>query len=192
MHNLLSNSWRELAWRGAISLVFGILAAFWPGLTLLWLMTLFAAYALISGFASAIAAVKNRQSNRDWWLPLLLGITSVAAGVLALIYPDRTAVFLVLLIGVSALASGVVDIAMAVRLRKVIHGEALLILNGIISVIFGVFVFFFPGAGALALIWLISIYAIASGVLLLALAYRAREWKIPDEIWPRGARHGSV
>ena len=190
MHNLLSNSWRELAWRGAISLVFGIIAAFWPGLTLLWLMTLFAAYALISGSASAIAAVKNRQSNRDWWLLLLLGIMSVAAGVLALIYPDRTAVFLVLLIGATALASGIVDIVMAVRLRKVIRGEALLILNGIISVAFGVFVFFFPGAGALALIWLISIYAIASGVLLLALAYRARQWKIPDEIWPYSARHG--
>jgi len=190
MHNLLSNSWRELAWRGAISLGFGILAAFWPGLTLLWLMTLFAAYALISGFASAIAAVKNRQSNRDWWLLLLLGLMSVAAGVLALIYPDRTAVFLVLLIGATALASGIIDIVMAVRLRKVIRGEALLILNGIISVAFGVFVFFSPGAGALALIWLISIYAIASGVLLLALAYRARQWKIPDETWPYSARHG--
>ena len=190
MHNLLSNSWRELAWRGAISLVFGILAAFWPGLTLLWLMTLFVAYALISGSASAIAAIKNRQSNRDWWLLLLLGLMSVAAGVLALIYPDRTAVFLVLLIGATALASGIIDIVMAVRLRKVIRGEALLILNGIISVAFGVFVFFSPGAGALALIWLISIYAIASGVLLLALAYRARQWKIPDEIWPYSARHG--
>jgi uncharacterized membrane protein HdeD (DUF308 family) len=190
MHNLLSNSWRELAWRGAISLVFGIIAAFWPGLTLLWLMTLFVAYALISGSASAIAAIKNRQSNRDWWLLLLLGLMSVAAGVLALIYPDRTAVFLVLLIGATALASGIIDIVMAVRLRKVIRGEALLILNGIISVAFGVFVFFSPGAGALALIWLISIYAIASGVLLLALAYRARQWKIPDEIWPYSARHG--
>ena len=190
MHNLLSNSWRELAWRGAISLIFGIIAAFWPGLTLLWLMTLFVAYALISGSASAIAAIKNRQSNRDWWLLLLLGLMSVAAGVLALIYPDRTAVFLVLLIGATALASGIIDIVMAVRLRKVIRGEALLILNGIISVAFGVFVFFSPGAGALALIWLISIYAIASGVLLLALAYRARQWKIPDEIWPYSARHG--
>ena len=190
MHNLLSNSWRELAWRGAISLVFGIIAAFWPGLTLLWLMTLFVAYALISGSASAIAAIKNRQSNRDWWLLLLLGLMSVAAGVLALIYPDRTAVFLVLLIGATALASGIIDIVMAVRLRTVIRGEAVLILNGIISVAFGVVVFFSPGAGALALIWLISIYAIASGVLLLALAYRARQWKIPDEIWPYSARHG--
>jgi uncharacterized membrane protein HdeD (DUF308 family) len=153
-------------------------------------MTLFVAYALISGSASAIAAIKNRQSNRDWWLLLLLGLMSVAAGVLALIYPDRTAVFLVLLIGATALASGIIDIVMAVRLRKVIRGEALLILNGIISVAFGVFVFFSPGAGALALIWLISIYAIASGVLLLALAYRARQWKIPDEIWPYSARHG--
>ena len=83
---------------------------------------------------------------------------------------------LVLLIGATALASGIVDIVMAIRLRKVIQGEGFLILNGIVSVLFGVFVFFFPGAGALAMVWLISIYAVITGVLLLALAWRAHSW----------------
>ncbi|HEV7929120.1 MAG TPA: DUF308 domain-containing protein [Nitrosospira sp.] len=176
MQNLLSNSWKGLAWRGAVSLLFGILAALWPSITLIWLMAMFAAYALIGGSAYAIAAIKNRQTNSDWWLLLLLGLMTVAAGAVAIIYPNLTAVFLVLLIGATALASGLVDIIMAIRLRKVIEGEALLFLNGIVSVAFGVFVFFFPGAGALALVWLISIYAIFSGVLLLALAWRARGW----------------
>jgi uncharacterized membrane protein HdeD (DUF308 family) len=176
MQNLLSNSWKGLAWRGAVSLLFGILAALWPSITLIWLMAMFAAYALIGGSAYAVAAVRNRQTNSDWWLMLLLGLMTVAAGMVAIIYPNLTAVFLVLLIGATALASGLVDIIMAIRLRKVISGEALLFLNGIISVAFGVFVFFFPGAGALALVWLISIYAIFSGVLLLALAWRARGW----------------
>jgi uncharacterized membrane protein HdeD (DUF308 family) len=176
MQNLLSNSWQGLAWRGAISLLFGILAALWPGITLIALMGMFAAYALIGGFAYAVSAIKNRQTNSDWWLLLLLGLMTVAAGAIALIYPNLTAVFLVLLIGATALGSGIVDVVMAIRLRKVIEGEALLIFNGIISVAFGVFVFFFPGPGALAMIWLISIYAVASGILLLALAWRARGW----------------
>jgi uncharacterized membrane protein HdeD (DUF308 family) len=176
MQNLLSSSWKGLAWRGAVSLLFGILAALWPSITLIWLMAMFAAYALIGGFAYTVAAIRNRETNSDWWLMLLLGLMTVAAGVVAIIYPNLTAVFLVLLIGATALASGLVDIIMAIRLRKVIAGEALLFLNGIISVAFGVFVFFFPSAGALALVWLISIYAVLSGVLLLALAWRARGW----------------
>lgn len=73
MNELLLKSWKVLALRGAVSLVFGILAAMWPGLTLMWLIGLFAAFALISGFASMAAGVQNRKSNSEWWLPLLLG-----------------------------------------------------------------------------------------------------------------------
>jgi uncharacterized membrane protein HdeD (DUF308 family) len=186
MNELLSKSWRSLALRGFISLVFGILAAFWPGITLLWLLVMFAAYALIQGVASAIAAVQNRKTNQDWWLMLLWALVGIGAGVVALMLPDLTAVVLVLVIAATALASGIVDMVMSVRLRKVIRGEALLFLNGLISVAFGVFVFFFPGAGALALVWLIAMYAIVSGLLLLALAWRAKKWGTDYEGWPHG------
>jgi uncharacterized membrane protein HdeD (DUF308 family) len=176
MNELLIKSWRGLAVRGAVSLLFGILAALWPGLTLMWLIVLFAAYAIISGFASISTALQNRKSNSDWWLPLLLGLIGLGAGAIAILNPGLTTIVLVLLIGATALASGIVDIVMAIRLRKVIQGEGFLILNGIVSVLFGVFVFFFPGAGALAMVWLISIYAVITGVLLLALAWRAHSW----------------
>lgn len=191
MNELLIKSWRGLAVRGAISLLFGILAALWPGLTLMWLIVLFAAYALIGGFASISAAVQNRKSHSEWWLPLLLGLIGLVAGAIAILNPGITAVVLVLLMGATALASGIVDITMAIRLRKVIRGEGFLILNGIVSVLFGVFVFFFPGAGALALVWLISIYAVVTGVLLLALAWRARHWADSDQTWPPGIPHGT-
>lgn len=192
MNELLSKSWRSLALRGFISLVFGILAAFWPGITLLWLLVMFAAYALIQGVASAVAAVQNRKTNQDWWLMLLWGLVGVGAGVIAFMLPNLTAVVLVLVIGATALASGIVDMVMSVRLRKVIRGEALLFLNGLISVAFGVFVFFFPGAGALALVWLIAMYAIVSGLLLLALAWRAKKWDTDYEGWPHGLTHKSL
>jgi len=157
-------------------LAFGILAAMWPGLTLMWLIALFAAYALLSGFASIAAGIENRKSHSDWWLPLLLGLVSVMAAVAAILSPTITALILVFLIGANALVGGIVDVVMAVRLRKTIQGEGFLILNGIVSILFGVFVLFFPGAGALALVWLISIYATISGILLLAVAWRVRNW----------------
>jgi len=192
MNELLSKSWRGLAIRGAVSVLFGVLAALWPGLTLMWLIVMFAAYAIIGGLVSVTTAVQNRKGTEDWWLVLLLGLVGIVAGAIAIMLPHLTALVLVLVIGATALTTGILDIAMAVRLRKVIHGEGLLFLSGFISVMFGISVFFFPGAGALALLWLISIYAIVTGGLLLLLAWYARSWKSGDEAWPDGIPHGSA
>ena len=176
MYELLLQSWWMLALRGAIALLFGVLTLVWPGLTLLWLVTLFAVYALLGGVVSVIGAVRNRQSDEEWWLILLLGLVSIGAGVIAIVHPGLTALVLVLVIGANALVTGVLDIATAIRLRKTMRGEWLLVLSGIVSVVFGVLVFLFPGAGALALVWLISVHALATGALLLALAFRVRAW----------------
>jgi uncharacterized membrane protein HdeD (DUF308 family) len=164
------------AWRGAVALLFGVVAILWPGLTLLWLVALFAAYALVGGGAAIVGAVKNRLSDRGWWLVLLLGLTSVAAGTIAIFFPGLTALALVLVMGANALVTGVLEIVVAYRLRKIVQHEWLLILSGVAGIVFGVLVFLFPGAGALAMVWLISLYAILTGVLLLALAWRARTW----------------
>ena len=172
---MISRSWWMFAWRGAVAVLFGVLALVWPGLTLLWLVALFAAFALLSGGAALIAGIKNRKSDEDWWLALLLGLVGLAAGVIAILHPDLTALVLVLWMGANAIVTGVLDIAMAIRLRKVIRGEWLLILTGIVAVTFGVLVFLFPAAGALALVWLISFYAILTGVLLLLLAWLMRK-----------------
>ena len=66
--------------RGGIAMAFGVLAVLWPGLTLLVLVGLFAAYALLGGIVSIAAALRIRLAERKWWLPLLLGVVSVAAG----------------------------------------------------------------------------------------------------------------
>lgn len=174
MNELLSQSWWILALRGAIAIAFGVLALMVPGITLLWLLALFAAYALLSGVVSVFGAVKNRKADNDWWLLLLVGLVSLGAGVMAAIHPAITALILVLLMGANALATGVLDIVAAVRLRKVIQHEWLLVMSGLVSMAFGVVVFLFPGAGALALVWLIGAYALFTGGLLLALAFRMR------------------
>ena len=160
--------------RGAIAIVFGVLALAWPDLTLLLLVGLFAAYALLSGVVAIVAAFRSRDTDSKWWLPLLLGIVSVAAGIGAIFYPGLTALALVLVMGANAIVTGALDLAMAVRLRRVLRGHWMLVLSGIVSIVFGVLVFLYPGAGALALVWLISLYAILTGILLLALGLRTR------------------
>jgi uncharacterized membrane protein HdeD (DUF308 family) len=176
MNELLARSWWVLLALGILSLVFAVLAVVWPGLTLLALVALFAAYALVGGVMWVIGAVRHRTRNADWWLVLLLGLVSIAAGIAAIFYPQLTALALVLVMAAYALMIGVLEIWAAIRLRREIRGEWLMILAGIVSIAFGVLVFLFPGAGALALVWLISLHAALTGALLLTLAFRARSW----------------
>ena len=177
MYDTLLLSWWLLAVRGLIAIVFGCLAMAWPAITLLSLSLLFAAFALIGGAVWVFGAVRNRSKDPRWWLPLVLGLTSVAAGAIAALYPGLTTVVLVLLVGANALVTGILDIVVAVRVRKFIRGELLLVLSGVASVVFGTFVLLFPaGAGALALAMLVGIYAIVTGAMLLALAFQVRAW----------------
>jgi uncharacterized membrane protein HdeD (DUF308 family) len=174
MDDLLSRSWWMLALHGIAALLFGVLAWIWPGITMFWLVVFFAAYALVVGVSSVVAAINNRKTANDWWLLLLLGLAAIGAAVITVLYPALTALVLVLLIGANALVTGALQIALGIRLRKTIRNEWLLILTGVISIAFGVLVCLFPGAGALAMVWLIGSYATFTGVLLLVLAFRVR------------------
>jgi uncharacterized membrane protein HdeD (DUF308 family) len=183
MKHFYLSSWWVPALRGIVGILFGVLALMWPGLTLFTLVALFAAYALLGGIASVVGAIGHRKVDDDWWLPMLLGLVSIGAAVVAVVNPLLTTLVLVMVIGANALVSGVLDIVAAVRLRKEIAGEWLLAASGICSVVFGALVFMYPLAGALALVWMVSIYALLTGALLLVLAIRMRALTAA----PRGA-----
>lgn len=174
MDDLLSRSWWVLALRGAIAIVFGVAALSMPGVSLLALLVLFAVYALVGGAASIAGALRLRKSHEDWWLPFLLGIAAICAGIVAIVRPGLTLFVLVLLIGANALVGGVLDLIMAIRLRKVLRHEWLLMLSAVVSIAFGVLVFLMPVAGALAVAMLIGFYAMLTGVLLFGAALRLR------------------
>jgi uncharacterized membrane protein HdeD (DUF308 family) len=186
MDELLRDSWWMLALQGVLALTFGILAMLWPGATLLVLVAFFAAWMFLSGGVSVYAAIKHRNTDKGWWAVLLRGIVSLAAGLIAVFNPGITILVLVLLMGANALVTGILEIVMAIRLRKSIEREWLLALAGAVSVIFGVLVFLFPAAGALVMVWLVSFYAVFTGVLLVTLAFRARKWARRDAT-PRDA-----
>lgn len=175
MNQSFSGLWPTLALRGGIAIVFGVLALLWPGLTLLTLVALFAVYALLGGAAALAGAIKSRRYDAEWWLLLVLGLVSIGAAVVSVVRPGLTALVLVLLMGANALLIGVLDIIFAIRLRKILRGEWLLGLSGAVSVVFGILVFLYPYAGALAMVWIISFYALVTGTLLLALAFRLRK-----------------
>lgn len=165
-----------LVLRGGAALAFGAGALVWPGATLLALVALFAAFALLSGAAAVVGALRRRGGD-GWKLELALGIVSLLAGGLAIFNPAITALAFVLLMGVNAIVGGAIDIATGIRLRKAITGEWLMILAGVVSIVFGALVVAVPQAGAYALVWIVAVWALVSGVLLPALAWRQRRWE---------------
>jgi uncharacterized membrane protein HdeD (DUF308 family) len=176
MVRLLARAWWAMALRGLAAILFGVLTFLWPGITLEVLILFFGVYALVDGFLSGVSAIINRQHDRTWWWFLLSGIAGVIVGILTFVLPALTAIILVYFIAAQALIVGVVELAAAVALRREVSNEWLLILRGIFAILFGLVLAIAPGAGALAMVLMIGVYAIIAGALLLLVAFRLRSW----------------
>lgn len=173
----LADRWWTLPIRGAAAILFGVLTFVAPGISLVSLVIVWGAYAIVDGVVNLMTAYRGARAGRPWGWLLFEGIVSVGAGVLTFVWPAITALALLAVIAGWAVLTGIAEIAAAVRLRKQIQGEWLLALSGIVSIGFGAALLLFPGAGALAVLWMIGAYSIVFGVLLGALGFRLRNWR---------------
>jgi uncharacterized membrane protein HdeD (DUF308 family) len=171
---ILSRYWWMTVLRGIFWILFGIVILASPGISLLSLTFAFGIVIFADGILNVANAFSGRKVHDDWWVLLLVGLTGIGVGLLTFYSPQATALAIVFYVAIWAIATGLLEIVAAVRLRKQIEGELWLILAGIASVVFGVLLVARPAAGALTLLWLIAVYAIAFGVLLLLLAFRVR------------------
>jgi uncharacterized membrane protein HdeD (DUF308 family) len=175
MLDQLASRWWLLALRGALAILFGILALVWPGVTIAALVFLFGAYAIVDGVFDLFHAFSGRPlSGFDRFWLVIVGVAGILAGLVAFVWPGITALVLLYVIAFWAIFIGVMQIFAAVRLRREIDNEWWLILGGAAAVLFGVIAIIRPGTGAVSLVWLIGIYAIIFGAALLALAFRLR------------------
>ncbi len=173
---VLARNWWALALRGLFGVVFGLVTLVRPGLTLAALVVLFGAYALVDGIFGVISAVRAAESHRRWGVLAVEGIAGIVAGILTFAWPAITAIVLLYLIAFWAIVTGLLEVQAAIQLRKESTGEWALVLGGVASIIFGLILIIFPGAGALAVLWLIGIYALLFGILFLMLAFRLRRF----------------
>lgn len=168
--------WWALALRGLVAILLGITAIAMPGPTLAAIVIVFGIYAIADGVLATIAAIRGIRKKERWGSMLFEGIVGIVAGAIALFSPAIGALALTYLVAGWALVTGAFEIAAAIRLRKIIEGEWLLFLAGVLSIVLGALVALFPGAGALTLVWWLGAYAFAYGVVSLALAFRVRAW----------------
>lgn len=167
-----------LALRGVLALIFGVLALVWPEATVLALALLFGIYAIVDGIGLIAGGLDRGGERGRRWLYVLAGLLGIAAGVIALLWPQLTALTLVVLAGAWAIVTGVLEIAAAVRLRRELTGEWVIALLGIISVIAGVIILLRPDVGAVALATVLGVYAIIAGAVLLVAAWRLRKAQV--------------
>jgi len=174
--SILSRNWWLMLLRGLVAIGFGVLVFAKPQISLLALVYLFGIFVLVDGILGVSVAVHGRNELDSWGVLLLWGLLGIGVGVLAFVRPDITALALLFYIALWAIATGILEIAAAVRLREVIKNEWLLILAGLVSVAFGVWLIARPEAGAQAVLWAIGAYAILLGVLLVLFAFKIRSF----------------
>ena len=156
-----------MIFRGIAAALFGLAALFWPGMTLLVLLVIFAVYAIVDGLLAIVAGIRVSGGHR--WLLLAEGAIGLLAGLVVLFWPGAAALVLVYVISAWAIFTGLLKVVMAISFRRQIENGWLMGLGGVLSVLFGVVLGFLPGAGLVTLVWLVGIYALILGVALIVL-----------------------
>ena len=164
----VARGWWLFGLRGAAGILFGLLAFLLPGAGLSIILALLAAWLVVDGGFTLWQAIAGPRERHDFWF-WVDGLVSLLAAAFLIFWPGASALALVLVAGAWAVASGVFRIVLAVR-----AGNLLLGLLGLLGVLVGGWLLAAPGAGLLALVWLVAIQAMVGGALLVGLALRLR------------------
>jgi uncharacterized membrane protein HdeD (DUF308 family) len=167
----ITHNWWLYAVRGLVAVIFGILALIRPEQMLQALVLVFGAFALVDGALTMFAGLSSAPFFDRWWAVLLAGAVGILVGLTAIFLPAIAGRALLYLIAAWGLITGIFEIAAGIQLRRLITGEWMLILGGLLSILFGVLLFAFPGAGAVSLLWLIGIYTFVFGILEIIFAF---------------------
>lgn len=168
---VLAKNWWAIGIRGALGILFGLIALFLPGATMLSLVLVFAAYAFADGVFGIVSAVRAAREHERWGYLLVEGLVDIAVAAIAVVWPGITVVTFVFLVAFWAVLTGVLELMAAFRL-DFIDGRGWLIFGGIVSILYGVLLFVAPMIGAVVLTWWLGAYALVFGVSLVMLAFK--------------------
>ena len=171
--SVLARNWWAFVIRGLLAVLFGLIALFLPGVTMLSLVLVFAAYAFADGIFAIVGAVRAVRAHDRWGLLILEGVVDILAALAAVTLPGLTVVVFVTLLAVWALLTGALMLSAGFKVDTD-HGRWWMVLGGAVSILYGLALFIAPLIGALVLTWWIGAYALVFGVAMLVLAFRLR------------------
>lgn len=162
--------------RGVLAVIVGVIAAAWPSITVFGLVVVFAVDAFM-GTGMELARAFSSRTARLVTGHLLLALTDLVAGVVALAWPGPTALVLVITMAASSFVSGCFQLFAASQTGEPAGTRAMLILAGLVSIAFGVVIAARPGTGAIALALLFGLYSLIFGVWEIVAGVDLRHWR---------------
>ena len=167
--------WWLVLLRGILAILFGLFALFAPGGALLALVFVFGAYAILDGVTALVVGIRHRQEDPHWVWHLVQGVVSVLAGIIAFVWPGVTVLAILFVIAFWSIVGGIAEVAESFMMRKRGgEGWGWVLAAGIVSVLFGIVLLVSPSAALITLLWLVGIYAIVFGVIIIVWAVRLR------------------
>ena len=170
MMTMFAKNWWAVGLRGVAGILFGLIALFMPGVTMLSLVLVFAAYAFVDGVFGIVSAVRSAGQGERWGVLVLEGLVNIATAAVAVLWPGITVVAFVFLIAFWAILTGILELMAGFRMN--IDGRGWLIFGGVASVIYGALLVIAPLIGAVVLTWWLGAYALVFGASLVVLAFR--------------------
>src|SRR5437016_7361477 len=173
MQQLIGNFRTMFLFRGIAAILFGVLTLVWPNLSLTILVLLFGIFAVISGVTAVAAALRNR-GEQGWGLLVFEGILGILAGVVALVWPNITALAFLYLLAAWAIITGIMELVAPLAFPMRGGRAALMVVAGLASIVFGIIIAAQPSSGLLAVVWLIGVYAVVFGVMYIVAYFESR------------------
>lgn len=172
---LAKQLWGLAIAQGVLAILFGILALFWPGLTVALLIVFFSVFVLVWAIVGIIVGLSTIGSNKFWWLELIFSVLALALAVYMLRNPVDAAKVFIFLIGITFLVRGVVDLLVGLFDGEVSGGNrAYRVVVGVLGVLAGIVTFLYPVSAGVTVVWVIGLYAVLYGSMAIAFAFRTQ------------------
>lgn len=173
MTSKATTNWWALAFNGIIALLFGLMAIFSPIDTFKVIIMYFGIVMLIVGMAMLFGVYTNMKNKRNYGNDLITAAVTIGLGVVLTFFTQRSLEIFVIVVGVWAIILGISQLVIMMNIQSPADKKILLV-NGIITLAFGVVLFFNPFTLASIFIVLTGILSLIIGIVLIALSIKLK------------------
>lgn len=174
-NSLTKQLWGLAIAQGVLAILFGIVALFWPGITVALLLVFFSVFVLTWGVVGVIVGLSTMNSHKFWWLEILFSVLAIGLAVYTLRNPVDAARIFILLIGFTFVVRGIIDILEGLfDQSKTGDGRVFSLIVGVLAILAGVVTLLYPVSAGVAVVWVIGLYAVLYGAFSVGFAVRAQ------------------